>query len=58
MTSKFAELWDIDPNTTYLNHGSFGPSPIEVRVVREEWSAKLERQPMRFFVQQMEDELE
>ncbi len=58
MTSEFAKLWDIDPDTTYLNHGSFGPSPIEVRAVREEWSAKLERQPMRFLLQQMEDKLD
>lgn len=57
MTS-YSHLWDIDPDTTYLNHGSFGPSPLEVRAVREEWTAKLERQPMRFFCQQMESLLE
>ena len=55
MTNSYAQLWDLDPNTTYLNHGSFGPSPIEVRQVREEWSLKLQRQPMRFLCQQMED---
>ncbi|MEZ6128646.1 MAG: aminotransferase class V-fold PLP-dependent enzyme [Planctomycetaceae bacterium] len=57
MTSPYAELWDLDPDTTYLNHGSFGPSPVSVRAVREDWSARLERQPMRFFCQQMEEEL-
>ena len=56
--NTYAHLWDIDPDTTYLNHGSFGPSPLEVRAVRDEWSAKLERQPMRFFCQQMENLLE
>lgn len=55
MTSPYAVLWDLDPRTIYLNHGSFGPSPIEVRADREQWSAKLERQPMKFFCQQMEE---
>lgn len=54
MNESYAELWDLDPNTIYLNHGSFGPSPIEVRRIREDWSLQLERQPMRFFCQQME----
>jgi len=58
MTSPYAVLWDLDPETIYLNHGSFGPSPIEVRAAREQWSAKLERQPMRFFCQQMEELLQ
>ena len=55
MSNSHAQLWDLDPNTTYLNHGSFGPSPIEVRQAREDWSLQLERQPMRFLCQQMED---
>lgn len=58
MTNEYAHLWDLDPDTIYLNHGSFGPSPTEVRAVREDWTARLERQPMRFFCQQMEVELE
>ncbi len=58
MTSPYAVLWDLDPETIYLNHGSFGPSPIEVRAVRDQWSAKLERQPMKFFCRQMESLLE
>ena len=55
--SEFKNLWSIDPDTTYLNHGSFGPSPIEVQEARAEWSAQLEAQPMRFLCQRMEDEL-
>ena len=55
MSNSHAQLWDLDPNTTYLNHGSFGPSPIEVRQARKDWSLQLERQPMRFLCQQMED---
>ncbi|MEQ9411876.1 MAG: aminotransferase class V-fold PLP-dependent enzyme [Fuerstiella sp.] len=55
---SFADCWDLDPDTIYLNHGSFGPSPKQVIADREEWSRRLERQPMKFFCQQMEDLLE
>lgn len=58
MTNEFQHLWAIDPQTTYLNHGSFGPSPVQVQQVRAEWSRKLEGQPMRFFCRQMEEELD
>ena len=51
------QAWDIDPSTIYLNHGSFGPSPSCVRKAREDWSERLERQPMDFFVRQMESHL-
>ena len=58
MPSPYTKYWDLDPNTTYLNHGSFGPSPIEVRAAREQWSAQLQQQPMKFFCRQMEEQLE
>jgi isopenicillin-N epimerase len=51
-------LWQLDPDCTYLNHGSFGPSPIPVQQAREEWSRRVERQPMRFYCSEMEAELE
>lgn len=54
----YAQEFDIDPGTTYLNHGSFGPSPRCVRAAREQWTARLERQPMKFFCRDMEDLLE
>ncbi len=55
--SNLKELWSIDPNVTYLNHGSFGPSPIDVQEARAEWTRQLEAQPMEFFCQRMETEL-
>lgn len=58
MSDSYTELWDLDPETIYLNHGSFGPSPRAVCAAREEWSRRLERQPMRFFCQQMEEDLD
>ena len=50
--------WSIPDDVTYLNHGSFGPSPRSVQDVRNQWSARLESQPMDFFVRQMEGHLQ
>jgi isopenicillin-N epimerase len=41
-------------DTTYFNHGSFGPPPEPVRQARAEWQARLDRQPMDFLVRQLE----
>jgi isopenicillin-N epimerase len=49
--------WSLPDDVTYLNHGSFGPSPQSVQQVRNQWSARLESQPMDFFVRQMEEHL-
>ena len=50
--------WPIRPGTTYLNHGSFGPTPAPVSAERERWSRELASQPMDFFVRRLEDELD
>ena len=50
--------WSIPADVTYLNHGSFGPSPIPVQDAREAWSAGLESQPMDFYLRYMEDMLD
>ena len=48
----------IPEDVTYLNHGSFGPAPRVVQECREEWSRRLERQPMDFYLRQMEPALD
>lgn len=53
-----AAHWDLRPGVTYLNHGSFGPSPKPVLAARQEWTARLEAEPMDFYVRQMEDHLD
>ncbi len=50
--------WSIPAGVTYLNHGSFGPSPRCVREARQAWSERLESQPMDFFLRQMETALD
>jgi isopenicillin-N epimerase len=44
----------IRPDTTYLNHGSFGLPPRVVRELRDRWQHKLDSQPMDFFVREFE----
>jgi isopenicillin-N epimerase len=50
--------WSIPDGVIYLNHGSFGPSPRVVQEVREEWTRRLERQPMGFFLDEMDPALD
>jgi isopenicillin-N epimerase len=50
--------WSIPEDVTYLNHGSLGPAPRVVQESREEWSRRLERQPMDFYLRQMEPALD
>jgi len=49
--------WSLAEGVTYLNHGSFGPSPLSVQRERQRWLAELEAQPMEFFVRRLEEEL-
>jgi isopenicillin-N epimerase len=51
-------MWTFDPGVTYLNHGSFGPPADSVRRERELWSERLARNPMDFFLREMEPALD
>jgi len=48
------DQWPIEPETTYLNHGSFGPTPLVVRECQQEWQRRLADQPMDFYVRKIE----
>ena len=56
--SLWRSEWTLPDDVLYLNHGSFGPSPRCVQAAFEDWSRQLERQPMNFYLRQMEDALD
>lgn len=49
--------YTLDDAVTYLNNGSFGPSPRRVQDVRKVWIDRLERQPMQFLTRDLEPAL-
>jgi isopenicillin-N epimerase len=52
--SAFASAWSLDPAVVFLNHGSFGATPRAVLDEQSELRARIERQPVRFFVRELE----
>ena len=47
--------WTLDPEITFLNHGSFGACPRVVLEAQAEMRAELEREPVKFFVHDLEE---
>src|SRR4051812_39160398 len=48
------DCWLLEPGITFLNHGSFGTTPIAVLAKQDEYRARLEREPVRFMVRELE----
>ena len=48
----------LDPNITFLNHGSFGACPKVVFDNYQYWQRELERQPVKFFTKVLYEKLE
>src|SRR3989339_344173 len=46
---KIKNEWLLDDEVTFLNHGSFGATPLKVLQAKEEIERRLEREPLSFF---------
>lgn len=49
----FARCWRLDPEVSFLNHGSFGACPAVVLERQAELRAELEREPVDFLVRRL-----
>jgi isopenicillin-N epimerase len=49
------DLFLLDPNIIYLNHGSFGACPRPVFRIYQSWQKRLEKQPVKFLGSELND---
>lgn len=52
--ARVRPFWGLDPEITFLNHGSFGACPKPVLEVQSAFRTQLEREPVRFFLRECE----
>jgi isopenicillin-N epimerase len=56
--SSHRHHWDLDPEVTFLNHGSYGACPRVVRQAQRRWQDQMESQPVRFFQREYQGALD
>jgi isopenicillin-N epimerase len=58
MANYLRPLYLLRPDIVFLNHGSFGATPIPVFEEYQQWQRRLESQPVEFLISQLPDLLE
>jgi isopenicillin-N epimerase len=58
MPSELARHWVLDPEITFLNHGSFGACPRAVLDAQDRWRDRMEAQPVQFLSRDLQELLE
>ena len=53
-TDGWRRLWPLDPDVTFLNHGSFGACPRAVLDAQSRLRDRLEAEPVRFLARELE----
>ena len=46
--SPLAVHWGLDPETVFINHGSFGATPTAIREEQRFWQDRMEHEPVAF----------
>ena len=52
--SPLAVHWALNAGTVFLNHGSFGATPIVVQQAQQRWRERMEADPVQFFLHDAE----
>lgn len=50
-------LWKLQPSIAYLNHGSFGATPIAILEEQRKWQDRMEAEPVQFMVRTLPEAL-
>jgi len=54
MTRPLRDQFYLDPEISYMNHGSFGACPIPVMNSYQAWQIELEKNPIDYFVRRLQ----